>query len=256
MNFRLLAALVLLTGCTRVRSLDGQVVDIWGNPVADATVVLEGHTVRPTTDAYGNFSLPYVVGKQKIKAGKEGYIQEHLEIEVVDGEEAPNPVLKLYPKPEEVGFYVVGPGDYYMIEPEPALQFGNELATISGIREVPTRVESDPLRVVFSTEMRMDQIMRLELAFDEIEYQKVAQIPDVLGPHEVEVNLYVKKRDIPIDVSPMRSRNAYLITVPEDETLEPGWYAFQTQGILDGLEPAKFAAIPEAIRVAFPFELR
>jgi hypothetical protein len=254
MNFRPLAALVLLAGCTRTRTLDGQVVDIWGNPVAEATVVLEGHTVRPTTDAYGNFSLPWVVGKQKIKAGKEGYIQEHLEIEVVEGEDAPNPIIKLYPKPEEVGFYLVGPGEYARLEPEPVVAYGNELGTVTGIKEVRTRVESDPLRVVFATELRMDQIMRLGLELDEIEYTKAAPIPDVLGTQEIEVNLYVAKREIAVDVSPMRSRNAYLITVPEED-LEPGWYAFTTQELLSGLAPESLATIPEGLRVAFPFEL-
>jgi len=253
MTFRLMA-LVLMAGCTRARTLDGQVVDIWGSPIEGATVVLEGHVVRPMTDAYGNFELPWVVGKQKIKAGKEGYIQEHLEIEVIDGGEVPNPVLKLYPKPEEVGFYVVGPGDYAKLEPERVIAYGNELGTVTGIQSVPTRVESDPLRVVFSTELRMDQIMRLGLELDAIEYKKMAEIPDVLGQEEVEVNLYVSKAEIPVEVAPMRSRNAYMITVTE--SLEPGWYAFTTQGLLDGLTPDQLATIPEGLRVAFPFELR
>src|SRR5690606_20162720 len=103
MTLRQMAILVLLAECEQAPTLEGQVVDVWGNPVADATVVIEGQPGRPTTDAYGNFTLPLIVGKHKLKAGREGYIQEHLDLEVGEGQPPPNPVLHLYPKPEEPG---------------------------------------------------------------------------------------------------------------------------------------------------------
>jgi len=254
MTPRLLALLVLLIGCKETKTLDGQVVDIWGNPVPEATVVMEGQTTRPSTDAYGNFSLPLLPGKQKIKAGRDGYIQEHVEVEVVEGEEPPRIIVRLHPKPETPGFYVVGKGDYIRLEPEKVYSMGNELASITGIKAVQARVESDPFEIVFHTDLRMDEIMRLGLEMHQLEYKKTAMVPSALGMDEVKVNLWVSKGEIPVEVDAMRSRNDYKVTT--SETLEPGWYAFHTQDLLDPKEPGVFSTVPESLRVAYPFELR
>jgi len=254
MTPRLLALLVLLIGCKETQTLDGQVVDIWGNPIPDATVVMEGQTTRPSTDAYGNFSLPLIPGKQKIKAGRDGYIQEHTEVEVVPGQEPPTVILRLFPKPETPGFYVVGKGEYTRLEPEKVYSMGNDLASITGIKSIQARVESDPFEIVFHTDLRMDEIMRLGLEMHALEYKKTAMLPSALGKDEVKVNLWVSKGEVPIDIDPMRSRNDYLIT--STETMEPGWYAFHTQDLLDPDEPETFSTVPEALRVAYPFELR
>ncbi len=254
MTLRLVATLVLLAGCKQSPSLNGQVVDIWGNPVPDATIVLEGHPGRPTSDAYGNFSLPLVPGKQKLKAGREGYIQEHLDIEVLDGQPPPHPILQLYPKPEEPGFYVIGGAEYVRLDPERIYAYGSEIGAVTGIRSVQQRVDSDPLRIVFATELRMDQIMRLGLELDALEYKRTATMTDVLGTQEVKLNMWVSKGEIPLDITPMRSRNAYLIT-PKSE-VGPGWYAFSTQDLLHALDTEMITTVPENLRVAFPFELR
>jgi hypothetical protein len=254
MTPRLLALLVLLAGCKETQTLDGQVVDIWGNPVTEATIVMEGQTTRPSTDAYGNFSLPFIAGTQKIKAGREGYIQEHIEVEVVEGEPPPPVILRLYPKPEENGFYVVGKGDYARLAPEKVYRLGNELVSITGIKSVQARVESDPFEIVFHTDIRMDEIMRLGLEMHALEYKKTATVLTALGEDEVKVNLWISKGEIPIQIDAMRSRNDYKVTA--EESMKPGWYAFHTQDLLDPKEADKFAAVPEALRVAYPFELR
>ena len=53
----------------------------------------------------------------------------------------------------------------------------------------------------------------------------------------------------------MRSRDDYMITVTEAESVGLGSYAFHTQDLLDPKEPEDFSTVPEALRVAFPFEL-
>lgn len=254
MTLRGMVALILATGCGGSEGLHGQVVDIWGNPVPEATVVVEGESERPTTDAQGNFTLPLKEGKQRIKAGREGYIQEHVEIEVVPGAEPPTPILRLYPKPSEPGFYVVGQGEYTRLEPQRVHTYGSDLRTVTGIKSVETRVEADPVEVVFHTDLRMDEIMRLGLELHKLEYLKTTELPGALGQGEVTVNLWTSQGEVDVDVAPMRSRNDYRLT--PKEPVEPGWYAFTTQELLDPEEGDDLSRVPKELQVAFPFELR
>lgn len=251
MNLRLAALLVLTAGCQDAPTLSGQVVDIWGNPIPDATVVLEGSPSRPQTDAYGNFSLPWAEGALKLKAGREGYIQEHLAIEVAAGKSV-NPVIALYPKPEENGFYVVGLGDYSHLQREHIQHYGNELLAITGLKSVQTRVESDPFRVVYHTDLRMDEIHRIDLELHALDYRKTTEAKTAVGTEQVDLELWVSKGVVPFEINPMRSRNDYLITAD----LEPGYYAFTTQKLLSPATVAAFETVPQGVRVAFPFEYR
>lgn len=246
--------LILLAACGHDRTLQGQVVDIWGNPIDGATIVIEGQTGVPASDPYGNFNVPATPGTWKIKVGKDGYIQEHAEWTFADGADNVPPVLRLYPKPEDTGFWLVGPGAYVRIVPEKVYVVGNELEKLTGIKSVETRLESGNFEVVFQTDLRMDEIMRLGLELTTLEYKRTAELLGSLGPTEVKVNLYVAGADIPVDIEPMRSKNAYRIT--SKTPLGPGWYAFHSQDLLDPKEPSEVSAIPEDLRVAFPFELR
>ena len=75
-----------------------------------------------------------------------------------------------------------------------------------------------------------------------------------MGETEVEVNLYTSESEIPIEIVKMISRTDYRI-VPKQK-LEPGFYAFQTQDLLDTQDQVVFDRIPEALRVVFPFEYK
>ncbi len=247
--------ILVLMGCrAEPEVLRGQVVDIWGNPVPEATVVMEGHDTRPTTDAQGGFTLPLEPGEHRIRAGLEGYIQEHVQVEVVPGEPAPTVTLRLYPEPEENGFYLVGSASYLRLEPQRVHHVGNELKSITGVRAVDTRTEAGPFRVVFHTDRRMDEIVRLDLDLHTLEYTRRAELPGPLGSDEVRVNLWTSTGTLPFDITPMRSANDYLLTT--EEALEPGWYAFTTQGLLEPEDGVGIAHVPEELQVAFAFELR
>jgi len=75
-----------------------------------------------------------------------------------------------------------------------------------------------------------------------------------MGMTPIDVNLYVSARRVPIDIQPLRSRHDYLIVSKVD--LEPGLYAFDTQGLLTATQPEAFNQVPEPLRVAYPFEIR
>jgi hypothetical protein len=247
---------LMLAACSQDLRIEGQVIDIWSNPVEGATVVMEGESERPLTDSNGNFSLPATPGAHKIKAGRDGYIQDHVDIEVADGDDLPRPVFKLYPKPEEAGFYVVGSSSYQRLEPESVVQLGGAaFQPIRGIREVGDAVvEGSKLRVLFHTPLKMDQVMRLGVQLHSLEYVHEAEMSGGVEPTLVAVNLYKSVVDVETVVTPLRSRNDYLIESKADVT--PGQYAFDTQGLLTPGHDEAFGQIPEPLRVAYPMQVR
>lgn len=256
MNRLILAGSLLLGACTTERRLEGQVVDVWGNPIEGATVVMEGQSERPLTDRYGRFSLPLAAGDHKMKAGREGYIQEHMELEVPEGAaDTPKPVFKLFPKPVEAGFYVIGAEEYERLEPKPIVQVGGELQAFRGLATVgETEMEGSRIRLLFHTPLKMDQVMRLGLELHKLEFVHQAEMTGPLAKTRVDVNLWTSAGTVPIDIKPLRSRNDYLVET--QEPVEPGAYAFDTQGMLTTRSADTFKEIPEPLRVAYPVELR
>lgn len=247
---------LLFAGCPspEAPTLKGQVTDIWGQPVEGATVLVEGLDEQPTTDATGSFTFPMMEGELKIKAGKDGYIQESTTLSVSDTDKPPSANIQLYPKPEDAGFYAVGLGGYSRIEGEAVHAKGTELETFYGLKSLGgARLES-PLRVVFHTEFTYDQVQRMDLELVELEFTKATELQGAVGIAEAEIDLYTKKRIIPIEISAMKSKSDYLITVEEE--LAPGAYAFHTQGTLAPKDQESFAKIPDNLRIAFPLELR
>ena len=79
--------LLLPAACdTTTQMIEGKVVDIWGNPIEGATVMVVGGTERPLTDADGRYHIAKTTGPLQVKAGRKGYIQDHEEFEVKPGE--------------------------------------------------------------------------------------------------------------------------------------------------------------------------
>lgn len=249
------ALLLLLAACGSDPRLEGKVVDLWGEPVEGATVMMVGQPERPLTDHEGRYSLPLVAGKHVLKAGRDGYIQDHAEVEVAEGAPAEGPLFRLYRKPEKPGYYLVGSGDYTALEPVTVRNVGNELRSFRGLQSVgDARGESGAFEAILHTELKLDQILRLGLELHELEFVRQAELQGPVGTQEVEVNLYSSKREIPISVEPMQSPTDYRITT--EEVLRPGYYAFQTQDLLEPGEPEAFAQIPSDLRAVHPFELR
>lgn len=253
---RTLLPLLFLAACGAPDAprLTGQVTDVWDQPIEGATILVDGLDAQPSTDATGSFAFPMMTGELKLKAGKKGYIQETATLSVESAEGAPSASIKLYPKPEEAGFYAVGLGGYSNIGKEAVHAKGTELETFYGLKSLGSaRIES-PLRVVFHTEFTYDQVQRMDLELLELEFTKATELQGAVGVAEAEIDLYTKKRSIPITISAMKSRSDYLITVEEE--LEPGSYAFHTQGTLSPKDQESFAKIPDNLRIAFPLELR
>lgn len=249
------ALLLLLAACGSEPRLEGKVVDIWGEPVEGATVMMVGQPERPLTDHEGRYSLPLVSGKHVLKVGRDGYIQDHAEIEIAEGTRAEGPLFRLYRKPEEAGYYLVGSNGYTELQPQTVRNVGNELSAFRGLQSVgDVRGESGAFKAILHTGLKLDQILRLGLQLHELEFVRQAELKGPVGTQKVEVNLYASKREIPISIEPMQSPTDYLITT--EQALGPGYYAFQTQGLLEPGDPEAFAQIPVDLRAVHPFELR
>lgn len=248
-------AFPLLAACSAPPTLDGKVVDIWGEPIEGATVMMIGQTERPLTDAEGRYALPRVEGKHLVKAGREGYIQDHEEVEVSASGTAPGPLFQLFPKPKEAGYYLVSTGDYVPLEPQLVVSVGNELRAHRGLKSVgEARTDNPRLRVILHSELKLDEILRLGLELHKLEFVRDTELQGPLSKQKVTVNLYSSEREVQIDITPLRSPTDYLITAKDP--VEPGYYAFQTQDLLDGLDGARFNQIPEDLRAVHPFEVR
>ena len=250
-----IAAAALLGGCAVEKRIEGQVLDLWGNPVEGATVKLEGTTERPLTDAYGRFYLPHTTGDLTIKAGKEGYIQASQEISVAEGDDPPTAVFELYPEPEEKGFYLVGFDDYVELPHEPVEAVGTEIKVMYGIKDTGiARVPSGDHRVLYHTQLKMEQVKGIiKPTLHKLEWAEEIEVVGALTT-TAQVSMWTSAEEMDVEVTPLKSRDDFLISL---EGLEKGRYAISTMGLMsDGQSEEDFQRIPEPLRIVFPFEIK
>lgn len=249
-------ALLLLSACTEPQKIEGKVVDVWGEPVEGATVLMEGAPSRPVTDKEGRYSFPMSTGKHVMKAGKEGYIQEHAELVVADGaDNVDGPTFHLFLKPTDPGFYVVGANGYTKLEPQMVHTVGSDFDPLRGLKATGNaKADHTPLKVLFHTPLNYEDILKLGLELHELEFVEKRELAGPLGNQQVDVNLHVSKREVPITISKMRSPTDYLIDIGAD--VESGKFAFQAQELLDSPNQEAFDRIPEELRQVFAFEYK
>ena len=250
---------VLLLGllaCGTTPTIEGKVVDIWGNPIEGATVMMVGESARPLTDAEGRYELPVIPGTHELKAGRKGYVQAHATLSVAEGEVPAGPIFELYPRPEQPGFYAVGHGQYVPLVPEPVETTGNELRSYRGLKQKgdATLSAQDFKEFLFHTELSEDEVLRLGVQLRKLKYLPEGEVPGPLKPTKIKVGLYTDAGPVPVEMERMKSRTDYRI-VPK-QPLEPGVYAFQTQHLLDSHDPEAFQTLPDELRVVFPLDLR
>jgi len=243
---------ILLCACGGGDPLRGQVVDIWGNPIEGATVKIVGQSERPLTDGNGWFNLPKTDGTISVKAGREGYIEDELSLDV--NEKSTPPVIRLYPRPEKAGFWVVGSAVYVPLAPETVKAFGNEIKTLYGIKTLgEASVDGSELKLIYHTDLRLDQVMTLEPQIHKLAFQRDAKLVGALST-EVRVNLWVSDTPLKTTITPLKSRTDYLLEA--EGTLEPGGYALTTNNLLNPATDEAFDKIAAPLRIIFPMELR
>ncbi|MFK7928137.1 MAG: carboxypeptidase regulatory-like domain-containing protein [Myxococcota bacterium] len=248
--------LLLLPACTTAPQIRGTVVDIWGDPVEGAMVKLEGLPDRPVTDSNGRFFLPYTVGTHTIKAGRAGYIQEDVQIEVPEDKSAvETPVLQLFPIPEAKGFHAIGSSSYVRLEAKPIRALGNSIKSLYGLQEAGgASIDSETLQIVYHGDLRYDQLVGLDVTLHMLDFVETAELVSITT-QEVPLNLYTAGEAIPMSLSRLRSRNDYLFT-PTQELERGRVYALTTDNLLTPMDHESFQQIAPSLRLAFPIELR
>jgi len=109
------------------------------------------------------------------------------------------------------------------------------------------------LSLIFHTPLSQAQIDAFDLELHRLDYVRSAEVMTVQGPATVEVNLNKSVGKVPMELTPLRTKTDYLITAKD---LKPGFYALQSNHLLDRQDAEAFNRIPEDLRIAFPFEVK
>ena len=249
--------LVGLMSCSEPPVHKGKVVDRWGKPIAGVTIGITGSAKQLVSGSDGSFTIPVQKKESKLRAGKPGFIKTSLKLSAYSGEGKPNPVLiAMYPDPEQAGFYAVTSSAYSAVDSKLVKTVGTDIRAFNGLMDVgKVRVKGKkPLEFVFSSEARRSELKQLGLQLHKLKFLENDSVPGVLGETTVKLNLWVSDETVPFDLTGMETDDDY--SIKTREKLEPGVYAFHTQGILSSKDPTALDKLPEEMRVAFPFEVR
>lgn len=267
--------LLSLLACTEdTRGISGLVQDIWGAPVPEATVVVEGVMDRYYTDSEGRFEIDVPVSKLTLRtaeegedpalspvgirvlAGKDGFIKEvSLARELPEQDDFEPVSLGLYPEPATTGFFGVGRSAYVTLGKQRIQVVGTGLEHFAGIQNIPEEaLPSGQVRIVFNTRLRPSEIAQMNLHLSRLEFVNKADVKGIFGAQESAVNLWVAKEDVPFDIESFATREDYLVT--SRGPLEPGMYAFHAHDVLHEEDERVLRTLPKEQMYAFPFEIR
>lgn len=250
------AMLMLLLACADTRTVSGTVTDVWGNPIADATVVIEGVVERYHTDSAGVFAIETGQPVRRLLVGKDGYIKSVAEAAEPADEEADYDPLKfkLYPKPPKPGFYGVGRKGYIPLDAARVKVVGSEMRHFAGVREIPEEhLPPGKVSFVFQTTLRPSELAQMNLHLTRLAFVDHTSMKGLLGEEAVTVNLWTAESEVPFDLTELPAPNEYLIESRGD--LAKGVYAFHALDILNEPDQAVILNLPKERQVAFPFEV-
>ena len=116
--------LLLFIACSEPLMLEGNVIDIFGNPVSNAEVFLEGTDTQQLTKSSGNFSFSLedvTSGKLRFRSVSEQYMtgissfDYNAETFSKNPPSSPQVQIQMYPSIEEHGFFIVQDKIYKII---------------------------------------------------------------------------------------------------------------------------------------------
>jgi len=150
---------------------------------------------------------------------------------------------------------VIGSTSYSKLDSQVVHTKGSGFAPLRGLKaKEATTTDKPDLTVIFHTDAKYEEVLQMDLELHQLEFLKEKELTGTFGQETVEVNLFVSKGEIPIEIEPMRSPTDYLIKV--EKPLEPGNYAFQTQDLLDSPDQEAFDRISEEFQKVFPIAIR
>ncbi len=240
-----MSLLALLLACAEPPPVVGAVVDPWGAPVADATVVVEGIVERWQTDVDGRFQLELGPEAAGLIFGKAGYMRATADVPAGEGARGPVEV-ELWPDPEQPGFFAVGPRGFVHLATRMARVLPPARGSVEATPVVaaPTLAEdvvpSGISRFVFKSTVPPAQMKGLDLALARlapVPAPKKGGTPDAKEPVQLRA-----ESAVPFTIGGMSGKDAWLVTL--EAPLAPGTYAWHTAKALELRDPAALALVP------------
>ncbi len=258
-----LLSLISLLACAPNVPITGQVVDPWGAPMPDTTVVVEGVVERWSTDAQGRFAIDVTADRTKVIAGKAGYMRATAEAPAPDEGTQRAPVsLTLWPLPPQPGFFAVGTKGYLHLEARPikvlapAKPGGDALPTVTVPSDV--RVPAGTMSFVFQSTVPIDKMQALGLRLSQLTAPatrakpgRQARSASTSPAQDAPVAERTAASDLPFTMSAMTGKDAWMVTLAAP--LAPGEYAWHTANALGTRDGDALARLPPDRLLAWPF---
>jgi hypothetical protein len=256
----LMFGLATSTACSEGPKLTGKVVDIWGNPIAGATVLIDESKDRANTNPQGSFEFKKLdPGSLHLMAGAKGYVKDIVQVDIpADKKTAwPTPEFALWKDPPGRGFFAKGYKDLLPIPAARVVAIGSDIKEIHGVRDIPdTLIPSgtNPPSILFSSSIRPSEISQLDLKMARLRFVEDEEWVGVTGMEKVTLKVWVFEKDVPFQLRGLLDKNTFLIT--PKSPLEAGIYAFHSQDVLTGTSPGNLARYPEEMQVVNVFEIK
>jgi hypothetical protein len=255
---RLIPLFFLAAGCSSTPEINANVVDVWGTPVAGATIIQEGVVEHFKTDDKGKITIEAKPGQVRLLASRDGYTRDLQIIEITEETEAESRTFTLYPVPETPGFYGIGEKEYDPLEPYKVDTVASEMSVFHGVKDTPQsklpRQKGKPHRFVFKTDLRAEEISRFDLRLSKLKFIPETSVVGVTGDTDIKLNLWVADSDVDYSVKSLTAEDVYLLTT--DVPIDPRMYAFHAQNILNTTDSVSLERLPKELRVVYPFEIK
>jgi hypothetical protein len=255
----MLFATLFLTACKDAPEINLKVLDVWGKPVATASIIQEGVSGMQKSDMNGALQLQVTEpGPVRLQAGTDGFIKDYITVDVeADQDDPVNATITLYPAPNEPGFYAIGDHSYLPLVAQPVKSIATEITRYHGIQDVSRdglAANKKNQRFVYYALLRDWEIRRLGLGLAKLKFEESAEVTGLLGPTTVDLNMWVADTDAGMDMKGLWAMDHYLIT--SEAPLEAGVYAFHAQSILNSRESDALDKLPKELQVVYPFEVK
>jgi len=251
-------ALLVLVACGEPPRVQGAVRDVFGRPIAGATVLSDQEYARATTNAHGRFLLEVpAAGTVRLMAGAPGYVKDVLTVEVPAEGAASNADFHLWTMPDAYGFFGLGQGVVLHLESARVVAIGSDIREIHGVRDLTRNrlpASKDPVRLLFHSSRSEGELRQMGIALHRLVYLESTTLPGPMGEQEIRTAFWVPDQALPFTLLGMQADNVFQVVTAAP--LEPGSYAFEFQGVLGDTEPGSLARLPVEMQVVYPFEVK
>lgn len=256
MNF--FGLFIFSLGCSSSSIIEGTVTDIWGNPLANASVTKYSSVFssEKTTDEDGSFQFLSYNGEHNFTVSLDGHITEGISFDYQGEKNTPPDHLQieLYPMPSERGIFAIGSESYIQLDMQTPKAVGTHLEEIQGIKSignVKLHLHEDPAFIFYiGEELEWEDIKQIKLKLHKLKFVEKKGYTVLEGNSEDEILLYTASGTRQNFQFEQLDDEVYKITT---KGLDKGKYAFH---IYDSMITEDLQKIPKDVRRAYPFRLR